>query len=170
MYIKLIGAIMIVLGCGGYGFYMAASYKAEENALYRLITVLEYMQNELQYRLTPLPVLCKHASQETSGVIRTVFYHLYQELEAQNAPDVSRCMRTAIKKTSRIPPITCHCLRLLGSSLGRFDLQGQLRGLDSVSKFCNSKAAELSNNKDVRIRSYQTLSLCAGAALAVLLI
>lgn len=170
MYIKLIGAFMIIAGCGGFGFYMAAAHKAEETTLTRLTAILDYMECELQYRLTPLPTLCRQAASESTGILRNVFQNLSCELEGQVSPDVASCMHAAIMKSPRIPALTERCLKLLGSSLGRFDLQGQLRGLDSVRGFCRTKIAELSRNRDTRIRSYQTLSLCAGAALAILLI
>ena len=56
----------------------------------------------------------------------------------------------------------------LGASLGRFDLQGQLQGIESVRAQCRKDLAELEDNRDQRLRSYQTLGLCAGCALAIL--
>ena len=58
----------------------------------------------------------------------------------------------------------------MGSSLGRFDLEGQLQGLESVRIYCREQLDELSKDRDVRLRSYQTLGLCAGAALAILFV
>ena len=55
MSFKWIGALMVVAGCGGVGFTMAAAYIREEWALRSLIGALDYMTCELQYRLTPLP-------------------------------------------------------------------------------------------------------------------
>jgi hypothetical protein len=61
-------------------------------------------------------------------------------------------------------------LRELGQSLGRFDLNGQLLGIAAVRNTCRSKLQQFEKNKEVRLRSYQTLGLCAGAALAILFI
>ena len=61
-------------------------------------------------------------------------------------------------------------LILLGRWLGRFDLDGQLKGLDAVRQECRRHLEELNNNREVRLRSYQTLGLCAGAAIAILFI
>jgi hypothetical protein len=57
---------------------------------------------------------------------------------------------------------------MLGTSLGRYDLQGQLNGIESVRIRCRSDLEELERNRDVRLRSYQRLGLCAGCALAIL--
>ena len=58
----------------------------------------------------------------------------------------------------------------MGSSLGRFDLDGQLLGLEAVRVYCQEQLSEMSKDRDVRLRSYQTLGLCAGAALAILFV
>ena len=69
-----------------------------------------------------------------------------------------------------IPKLTRESLELLGRSLGRFDLEGQLRGLESVRQVCRHGLETLAQNSAIRNRSYQTLGLCAGAALAILFI
>lgn len=170
MYFKIIGALMIITGCGGFGFYLASTHKKEELLISRMIIILDFMECELQYRMTPLPMLCKQAADESSGILKSVFLNLSFELDNQISPDVSTCMHAAIKQSKPIPKLTLRCLQMLGSSLGRFDLQGQLQGLHSVRTYCTNIQKELRNNKDSRIRSYQTLSLCAGAALAILLL
>ena len=54
--------------------------------------------------------------------------------------------------------------------IGRFDLEGQLQGLESVRVYCRDQLDNLAKDRDVRLRSYQTLGLCAGAALAILFV
>lgn len=170
MKIKIIGAFLVMAGSGGFGMVLVASHKAELKALRQLISVLDYMECELQYRLTPLPLLCRQASLEISGPLREIFLQLCKELEDQISPDVSRCMHAAVSRCRNIPKLTEECLLSLGQTLGRFDLQGQLSGLEAVRKTCRSKLESMERNKEMRLRGYQTLCLCAGAALAILLI
>lgn len=170
MTVKLIGIILIIGSCGAFGFLLAAAHRRETKCLRQLITVLDYMACELQYRLTPLPSLCRQAAGESAGIIRQVLTAFTEELEDQISPDVGKCMQASLRKVKDVPPITGECLRVLGQSLGRFDLEGQIRGLESVRQICRSKLDGLEANKEVRLRSYQTLGLCAGAALAILLI
>lgn len=170
MQIKWIGVILIVSGCGGYGFYLASSYMKEVNTLQRLIALIDFMICDLRYRMSPLPTLCRQAALETSGVLRYVFNNLSNELESQIRADVNTCMNAAISKSPPLPAVTLRCLKILGKSLGKFDLDGQINALENALYFCKSKCNELNNKKDIRIRSYRTLSLCAGAALAILLI
>lgn len=170
MTIKLIGALLVIAGCGWVGFRIAAAQRREEKTLRQLIAVLDYMECELQYRLTPLPTLCRQAAAECSGTLCQAFLTLAIELEDQIAPDVELCVRAALNKTSDMPRLTRDALDLLGRSLGRFDIEGQLVGLEGVRQECRRNLEGLTQNRDVRLRSYQTLGLCAGAALVILFI
>lgn len=167
---KWIGVIFVIVGCGGFGFSIGATQVMEEKTLRQLICALDYMECELQFRLTPLPDLCRQAGVNARGCIRDVFLKLSIELETQLSPDVDCCMRRVLEKIQNLPKHTQEALLELGQSLGRFDLQGQLKGLEIVRAACRRRLEQLTTNKEPRIRSYQTLGLCAGAAIAILFI
>ena len=100
MMLRVIGAILIIIGCGGFGFMLAANHRREECSLRTFISVLDYMECELQYRLTPLPDLFRQAAGFTRGVLRGVFLQICQELEDQIRPDAERCVIAALSKLS----------------------------------------------------------------------
>jgi len=166
---KWIGAILIVVSCSGCGFTIAAGKRREEKLLCQLIGILQFMEAELQYRLTPLPELCRMAAGETKGTLRTVFINLYRELSWQKLPDAGSCMYAAIQRTGEFPPRVRRLLVQLGHTLGCFDLSGQLQGLKTVRNRCEESLEHIRKNRDERLRSYQTLGICAGAALAIIL-
>lgn len=170
MILKLIGSIFIVAGCGGYGFFLAATYRLETNTLRQLLKAIEYFSYELSYRRTVLPQLCRQAGDQCTGVIRQFFLALGDELDRQVVADVHRCVQFVIQRTEHMPPIVKQELTELGHTLGIFDLDGQLQALTvrkiSIQGILAAREAEQST----RVRSYQTLALCAGAALAILLI
>lgn len=168
MTIKWIGAILVVLGCGSVGFAMSAAHRREERNLRQLISALDFMQCELQYRLTPLPDLCRLTAAQCRGSLRTLFLTLARELEDQINPDVYHCMNAALTKVPDLTKQTAEAVTSLGRTLGRFDLDGQILGLENARNNCRSTLEKLSDNREIRLRSYQTLSLCAGAALAIL--
>ena len=170
MSIKLTGAILVILGCGSVGFMIAAACRQEEKSLRQLLCALDYMQCELQYRLTPLPELCRKVATTSEGYIRELFLSLAIELEDQITPDVERCVSHALSSVPKLPALTGEAFKQLGVSLGRFDLDGQIRGLEGSRTTCRTSLEALTKDKSVRLRSYQTLGLCAGAALAILFI
>lgn len=169
MNLKLIGTLIIIVGCGGFGFRLATTHRRVEKELRQFLIALDQMQCELEYRLTPLPELCRLAGETSSGGVRKLFITLCRELESQIAPDAQCCMNAAVA-ASDLPPVLKNLFWELGKTLGRFDLTGQLRGLEAVRKDTNLALDKLTKNQDVRLRSYQTLGLCAGAALAILLL
>ena len=170
MSIKWIGAILIICGCGYVGFSMGAAFRKEEKELRALIGALDYMSCELQYRMTPLPSLCRAAGKEQTGYIGKLLINLASELESQISPDVESCLNIAVATTGTRSKRLSEAISILGSSLGRFDLQGQLQGLEAVRSFCRAELDAMVSGRDARLRSYQTLGLCAGAALAILLV
>ncbi len=167
--IKWIGAALIITACVGFGLMIAGFHRREVAYLKKLISALNFMECELQFRMPPLPELCRRTAEECDGNLQKVFLSLSYELEDQIAPDVKHCMKSVLARTKDIPIETKNCLSLLGESLGRFDLQGQLKTLETVRKECKDRLNKLLGNADVRMRSYQTLGICAGAALIILL-
>lgn len=168
MTLKWIGAVFVIVGCGGVGFAMSAAHRRQERELCQLIAALDFMQCELQYRLTPLPDLCRLTAAQCKGNLRSFFLTLASEMEDQIAPEAYHCVNAALVKTSNLTVSVSEALRGLGRSLGRFDLNGQILGLENARHHCRSILEKLSENREIRLRSYQTLSLCAGAALAIL--
>ena len=166
---KWIGAMLVITGCGAVGFTMAWAHKKEERLLSSLKSALDFMACELQYRLTPLPELCRLVGKNQKNLVGEMFLKLGWELEQQILPDVEYCINQALKDAS-LPKRVLEGFHLLGKNLGRFDLQGQLKGMESVRYYCDRELEAMSRNRDERLRSYQTLGLCAGAALAILFV
>lgn len=168
--IKVLGVVFVISACGGVGLMLAAAHRREERSLRQLLCIIDFMVCELQYRLTPLPTLCEMIGREFPQLAGKVFAELGKEMELQIYADASCCMGAVLSRCQDLPPITRTEIIQLGRSLGRFDMEGQLRGLEGVREDCKIQLEQLSNNRDNRLRSYQTLGLCAGAALAILLI
>lgn len=166
---KGIGSILTIAGCGGIGFAMASAHRKNEKLLRQLAQILHRMEWELQYRTTPLPELCRSAVFEIPKPLRDVFLCLSEELTKQDSPDAASCMAVVLGKRQDLPSNIQFLLQELGSTLGRFDLAGQLDGLAAVRALCVKKLEELESNRDFRLRGYETLGICAGAALAILL-
>lgn len=170
MALKIVGAILIIISCGGVGFQTASNYRRDENALEQLVGILDFMHCQLQYRLTPLPTLCKQVAADFKNAPGRIFEALALEMEAQTSANIGNCMETIMAKRRPFPEKTRDQMIQLGNTLGRFDLDGQLKGLESVKQDSIRILEELRRNRDTRLRSYQTLGLCAGAALVILFI
>lgn len=170
MSIRILGAILIIAVCGGFGFRLASAHRTDLLYLRNLISVLDFMECELNYRLTPLPTLCRQAASEHPKTLGPVLLRLADTLESQICADVSACVMAVLEDYPSLPQGTTQCLRILGSTLGCYDLEGQLKGLSSVRAESRRVYEALDTNKDARLRSYRVLGICAGAALTIVLI
>lgn len=166
---KWIGAVLIIAGCGGFGFSLAAGHRHQERSLRRLLRILDFMTSELHFHATPLPQLCVSAAKLYDKPESLVFSRLGDSLESHESPEVALCMESVLTEV-QLPTETREILRQVGMTLGRFDLEGQLKGLEEGRELCRRQLDALGENRDTRLRNYQTLSLCTGAALAILLI
>jgi len=170
MSLKWIGAIFVILSCGCFGYSLAANTKREESMLFQLKNALHFMENELEFHMTPLPQLCRMTAGTAKGKIQHVFLGLTEELESQIYPDASICMQTTLGKNPDLPRSVRKALKLLGQSLGCFDLSGQLKGVEASGVICSEELEYMKRNKQERLRGYRTLGLCAGAALTIILL
>ncbi len=167
---RWVGAFLIIAACSGCGFSVAAGKRKEERLLYQLLEVLQYMEADLRYRMTPLPDLCRKVAGNVTGILRVVFMNLFRELSWQKLPDAGSCMMAAIQRTGEMPGRIRRLLVLLGQTLGQFDLDGQLLGIQTVRRRCEESLESIRKNRDERLRSYRTLGICAGAALTIILL
>lgn len=170
MTIRILGAIFIVFGCGCIGAILTYNHRREERMLREIISILDTMECELQYHLTSLPELCRRAADHVSGILKAVLIELAQELDKQISPNAAVCMQAALNKIGDIPRLSYSILGLLGKSLGLYDIAGQVKGIASVRNECTRVLEIHTANQHSKLRCYQTLSLCAGAAIAILLV
>lgn len=170
MTLRLLGAGLVLLGCGGFGFSMAGAYRARERGLRQLIRALEYMECELQYLQPPLPQLCTATARILSGELKRVFQEMQAQMDQGNWVDAQACMEAVLSHHPALSPVLGQELLQLGQTLGQFDLTGQLSALRSLHQQCTQEQQRLAQEREGRLRSYETLGLCTGAALAVLLL
>ena len=167
---RIFGAILVIVGCACTGFLVAANAKRETASLKDLIYILEFCKNELTFRLTPLPELCRQAAAVASGTLSKFFIAVALELEHQISPDAEKCIHAALGRFTDMPVLCTELLISLGKNFGRFDLNGQVQGIDHILAEAERLLAHHTGNQEVRLRSYKTLGLCAGAAIVILFI
>ena len=170
MILKLLGSVLVIASCGGFGFSIAASHKREVRLLHCLLETINYMRNELQYRCPVLPKLCRDSVRFAEKPIKEYFESLATELESQTVADTKSCCLKALSQTVNMPQSVKSIIISISDTMGLFDLDGQLDGLCYASALVNNALEKLTTDQDRRLRSYQTLALCGGAALAILLV
>ena len=166
---KWIGAGLVFAGCTGAGFLKASAYRREERLLADTYRLLEQMENELSFRVSDVYILCD-LSRNFSKELASFYDAVKENLLNQSADTVSDAMEIVCREGNSLPQSVYEMQFLLGQTLGQYDLEGQLREISSVKEICRQKLTALQDNREDKLKSYQTLGLCAGAALALMLL
>ena len=164
---KWVGAIMVILGSGAGSFALVRSHRREEKALLQLRQIIERFERELSFGELPLSQLLRQV--EPVGVGK-VFAALANLLEENRYTQVADAMQEALKDDEPMPPRVEALLNLLSSSLGRYDLDGQLQSLSAVKAECTAQLTAHCENQEAKLRNYRTIGICAGLVLAILLL
>ena len=165
--IRILGAVAVIAGCSSFGFSLAAAARRECGHLRCLIRAIQHMQWELKYRMTELPELCRLAGENCSGAVSDIFGEMAEKLHRREVIDVSAAFLSEVNRRE-LPRKVRWNLRQLAQCLGRYDLEGQLQGLEAVRQQCRADLNALESDRAERMRSYQTLAVCAGTALVIL--
>lgn len=168
--LRWIGVFLIIGGCGGCGFSMAAEFRRKEQSLRQTQNALEILQCEIQCRLTPLPEICGILARACTGAVSEFFEALRQELLLPDAGEFHVCAGAAVSRVPALPQDCREILLELCATLGRYDTEGQTRSIMAAKEKTQRKLEEIMEGQAGRLKSYKALGLCGGAALAILLL
>lgn len=161
---------MTVAACSLGGAAVAAAYKKEAEDLHQLQRILEWMQCSLQCKGCTFAQLFRDASSRCDGAMGQIFADTASQLRLNAATDVGICLEKAIANSYPLPAKTRRLLLLLSRSVGELDLEGQLRQLRSVQTECGQILQEHCYGLKERQRCCQTVGICVGLGIAILLI
>lgn len=169
--LKLFGAVLLMGGAAAIGFSAAAGLRAHASCLRTFVIALEQIERELNFRLTPLPVLF-HKLARSSGAPADYFFALCEKGIARlDEKPLYEIWREALDKAG-LPLEQDEKLALaeLGSVLGQYDSDGQRAAIFEVRERLAVffKRAEDERNRLEKV--YGALGLSAGAFLLLVLL
>lgn len=165
---RLIGVVFIVFSAGSVGVRIGFSLRQRCVFLQQLIKAFKLLENEIAFGSTPLPkafALIGHAS---DGVVRRIFVGVSERMEKSRWMSPRKAMELTLETVD--DKSTDQILLDLSEKIGRYDLNAQIDGLKCAQVQTQSLLEELERERSVKSRTYKTLSLCAGLAVAILLI
>lgn len=160
---------MIIVGCSLCGWLRAQIYLRDEDMLRQMQQVLRFMIHDLKCRRRPLPALFRGCGEQGSGILQEIFLDAALEMENQILPDAAACMRSVLNRYA-LPDGCKEVMDGISRTLGHFDLEGQVRELESVLFTCGEMLKEHCAGKADKIRTIRTLGISAGIVLAILLL
>lgn len=171
--LKMLGAACVIFSASAVGFGFSGNVRRQCAQLTALIEALTYLKSEILYRRTPLPqalgMLAEHSADAAVGGL---FAKAAEKLEASCTLSVHAAFRAALGMADGLvlSAQTRQALLSLSLSLGQLDLDGQERALELASERLSAQLRLLEQGRSARCRSYATIGICAGMALAVILL
>lgn len=169
--LRMIGAMLVISGAAGTGLGMSAYVRRSAAILQQLISSLEQMKSEIQFRRTPLPELMRVLSVGASGCVGAFWGLLADELYAGRSRSAAEAMRRclAARPAEAFSAPTRSELLSLGAGLGSYDADNQTRSINLALSRLGGLLGELRAEQKARVRSCCALGVCAGLALAILM-
>lgn len=171
--LKGIGALCIVLSTSFVGFGFAGGVRRQARQLTAVLEALGYLKGEIMYRRTPLAqVLALLPAAVSDAAVGAFFRSCARQMQTDRTRSVQSAMRAALSDTPQLAlsQAAQQTLLTLGASLGQFDLDGQCRAIELASARLEAQLSRLEQGRGARCRSYVTIGICAGLAVAVILL
>ena len=165
---KLAGVIFILASAWSVGCRFSSSMKLRCELVKRLMDALQILRNELSFLGTPLSDAFRAVAGSSVGPWGQVFGDMAARMEMERWLTPETAAEKALVLVNDEPVV--HIMMNLAGKLGSYDLEAQLCGIDYAVDAAKSLLCELEEEKKLRSKTYKTLSICAGAAIAILLI
>lgn len=167
--IRWFGFILVVSGASAAGIFMSHSVQRKAEICTELISALEFMRGEIEFRLTPLGEICNHLGLVCKKPLGQVFSFVADALKSAPGRPSGVQMRRALQRQP-LPEEAKVVLTELFDSCGKQDVLSQLRAIDLAERRMQLTLDVLQKEKNERCRTYRMIGICAGLAVAVILI
>lgn len=170
--IRLLGVGFVALAAGAVGFGFARNVKLQCTQLDALVWALETMQGEMSARLTPLPELFLLLGSSGQKDVSLFFRTAGMALTTPPGCTVPVAFKRGFAASANFRPgeQAVQALYALASGLGRLELERQLAAIEQAKGAVTRELLSVQAQKQARVRSYGTIGVCAGLALAVILL
>ena len=150
------------------GLGLARTVRRQQAQTLAFIDAVLRIRHELQYRLTPLPDVFLALQESREAAVAAFFSGLAGSLSAADTCTVGYACRQALRRTDGlcIPTGVRTALMSLFDTLGKYNLDGNLQALGRLRE----EARQLQGSAAARCKTYVTLGVCTGLAVAVILI
>lgn len=169
--IRLVGAVLIIAGCGGLGLCAVARLEGRVRDLAELAAGLDTLRRELGWRLSPLPDGLEAAGRALQGPAGAFFSQCARRTRMPDGQAFQAVWRAELDAAAlRLKPEDRAVLDRLGLVLGRYDADSQRLALEEGAAGLRALQEAAANERSRLGRVYGVLGVTAGLFAAIVLL
>lgn len=171
--LRIIGAIMLIMGTGTVGLVIARNFSLRPQQIRHLKSALQMLETEVLFGLTPLPLGLQRVGKKMASPINKLFLITGKHLSKGEGLTAGEAWEIALKELEQESALLLEDLDILlyfGQSLGGSDREEQHKNFKLVQehlKNAESKAEEL---KIRNTKMWQYLGFSFGGVIALILL
>ena len=172
MYLKCLGAALIIAATYFYGNSISAFYRNRVNQLEELLLGLEMFFTEVNYGLTPLPRAFMNIGAKLKEPVGTIFLDTTGEMQKSKGLSARECWQNALGNSSAILAFSSRNMKLLerlGLAWGKGDKSDQLRQIALIQELLRQALREAQEELQKNDKMWKYLGLLGGATLVIFL-
>ena len=168
---RLMGAALVVAGCGALGLRAAARLEGRVRDLGELAAGLDTLRRELGWRLSPLPDGLEAAGRALHGPAADFFAQCARPARAPDGQAFQEVWRAELDAAPlRLKPEDRALLERLGPVLGRYDGDSQRLALEEGAAGLRALQGAAADERNRLGRVYGVLGVTTGLLAAIVLL
>lgn len=168
--IKFAGLLMLIAGTTSAGVYAVKQMEYREKLLRGLVESLELLEWELGFRRPRMKELFCHLASKMTGAVAT-FYSACAERVDQTEVSLANVWElSACEHLNGLNKEDFEALFVLGSVLGRYDVQSQKESVAAVCERLRGRISQAADQRRQKGKVYGTIGAAAGILVGVLLL
>lgn len=166
--LKAAGAVCVLLGAAVLGRLAVGRLKERAGTLGQLIDALGYLEEELSFRLSPLPELLECLARQHTGPAGRFFAGCLEAMRASPQEGLRTSWQWAAETYLGILRAEERDVLLpLGNTLGRYDSEGQRQAIRQALARLEQLRTQAEEERGRLGKLYSTVSLAAGALVVI---
>jgi stage III sporulation protein AB len=173
MWLKICGSLMVISAGAGIGFSLAGRYGERTRQIGQLIVCLTVLKSCVNYMSTPLPEALGQCVNGVEGPVSDFFRRTGELLSANTWMSPRRAFETvltALKAKLVLGAEEQETLLQMAANLGTTNRDEQQKYLHMVIEVLEKIEAEARRARERNEKMFRYLGVCAGLAIAILLV
>lgn len=172
MLLKLIGSVFLLFAGTMFGFYQAMQYARRPRQIRQLVGILQRLETEVSFGLTPLPEALLIVSRQSTEPLAGMLHMAGEQLEIKDGRSMREIWESSISQTwnqSSMKKNEKEIMLELGFTLGRSSSSDQVKHLRlAASQLQVEEAAALEDQQRYE-KMWRSLGVLVGALAVILM-